>query len=141
MPEGLNVRLRDVLKTLAEQMASELDADACAISRVLGDVLILVAECVHDGSTLQLGQGYLVPDFPTTAAVLATGEPCAFTVDDPGVDPAEAMILRDLGYASLVMAPLLMSGGTWGLVEVYRRDVRPFTDDDVRRALELSRVD
>jgi GAF domain-containing protein len=141
MPEGLNVRLRDVLKTLAEQMASELDADACAISRVLGDVLILVAECVHDGSTLQLGQGYLVPDFPTTAAVLATGEPCAFTVDDPGGAPAEAMILRDLGYASLVMAPLLMSGGTWGLVEVYRRDVRPFTDDDVRRALELSRVD
>ena len=140
MPEGLNVRLRDVLKRLAEQMASELDADACSISRVLGDVLIMVAECVHDGSTLQLGQGYLVPDFPTTAAVLATGEPCALTVDDPGVDPAEAMILRDLGYGALVMAPLRMSGATWGLVEVYRRDARPFTDDEVRRALELSRV-
>jgi hypothetical protein len=34
-----------------------------------------------------------------------------------------------------------MSGGTWGLVEVYRRDARPFTDDEVRRTLELSRVD
>jgi GAF domain-containing protein len=141
MAEGLNVRLRDVLNALAEQLTSDLDADACSISRVLGDVLIMVAECVHDGSTLQLGQGYLVPDYPTTAAVLESGEPCALTLDDPGADPAEAMILRDLGYAALVMVPLIMGGSTWGLVEVYRRDTRPFTDDDVRRAVELSRVD
>jgi GAF domain-containing protein len=141
MPEGLNVRLRDVLKALAEQLTSDLDADACSISRVLGDVLIMVAECVHDGSTLQLGQGYLVPDYPKTAAVLGSGEPCTLTLDDPGADPAEAMILRDLGYAALVMVPLIMGGSTWGLVEVYRRDTRPFTDDEVRRAVELSRVD
>lgn len=141
MSEGLNVRLGDALAALADELVTQLDADACSISRVIGDVLILVAERVHDGTTLQLGQGYLVPDYPTTAAVLKTGVPCTLSLDDPGADPAEAMILRDLGYASLMMLPLMLGGATWGLVEVYRRDVRPFTGDDVRRAVELSRVD
>ena len=141
MPEGLNVRLRDVLTALADELVTQLDADACSISRVIGDVLILVAERVDDGTTLQLGQGYLVPDYPKTEVVLATGEPCVLTLDDADVDPGEAMILRDLGFASLLMLPLEINGTVWGLVEVYRREVRPFTSEDASRAFELSRVD
>ena len=141
MSERLNLRLLDVLTSLADELVAQLHADACSISRVIGDVLIMVAEHVHDGTTLQLGQGYLVPDYPQTAEVLATGAPRALTLDDPDVDQGEAAILRDLGFGALVMLPLELNGEPWGLVEVYRRGTRPFTRDEVRRALELSRVD
>jgi GAF domain-containing protein len=140
MPEGLNLRLLDVLGAAADALIADLDADACAISRVIGDVLILVTERVHTGGTLQSGQGYLVPDYPQTAQVLETREPRTLTLDDADVDPGEAAILRGLGYGSLVMLPLDLNGGPWGLVEVYRIDRRPFTSADVVRATEISRI-
>ena len=101
---------------------------------MIGDVLILVTERVQAGSTLQSGQGYLVPDYPQTAQVLETRAPRTLTLDDPDVDAGEAAILRGLGYGSLVMLPLEINGSAWGLVEVYRIDRRPFTDADVKRA-------
>jgi GAF domain-containing protein len=138
--ERLNLRLLDLLATMADDLVEELDAQACAISRVIGDVLILVAEHVHDGSTLQQGQGYLVTDYPQTAHVLQTGMPRTLTLDDPDIDAGEASIMRELGFASLAMIRLELSGETWGLVEIYRTEPRPFTAQDILRALELTRV-
>jgi GAF domain-containing protein len=133
-------RLRDVLSTMADDLVNRLDADATAISRVIGDVLIIVAERTLDGETLQQGQGYLVPDFPQTAEVLRTGKPRSLTLDDEDLDPAEAVVLRDYGYAALLMLPLELDGKAWGLVEVYRREPRAFSDEDIRVARDLSRV-
>jgi GAF domain-containing protein len=140
MPGAMNLRLLDVLSKLADDLVAQLDADACAISRVIGDVLILVAERVGGGGTLQQGEGYLVPDYPQTAEVLQTGRPYAVTLDDPEVDAAEASVLRRHGFGSLVMLPLELNDAVWGLVEVYRVDRRPFTEADVRLADGLSRV-
>lgn len=140
MTEGLNLRLLDVLGAVADALVAELDGDACAISRVIGDVLILVTERVHVGSTLQSGQGYLVPDYPQTSQVLETREPRTLTLDDADVDPGEAAILRALGYGSLLMLPLEINGNAWGLVEVYRVERKPFTSADVTRAVELCHI-
>ena len=133
-------RLRDVLSAMADDLVERLDADASAISRVIGDVLIIVAERTQDGETLQQGQGYLVPDFPETADVLRTREPRALTLDDPDLDPAEAVVLRDYGFGSLLMLPLELEGNVWGLVEVYRKERRAFSEEDIRVARELTRV-
>src|SRR5438067_9187412 len=138
MPEGRN--LREVLSAMADDLIERLDADACAISRVIGDVLILVAERVPDGTTLLQGQGYLVPDYPQTAEVLQTGTPRALTLADPDLDAAEASVLHTHGFGSLVMLPLILQGEVWGLVEAYRHDVRAFTEDDIRTAIEISSV-
>lgn len=136
-----NLRLLDVLTTMAHQVVSTLDADGCAISRAIGDVLILVAEHAPDGVSLQGGQGYLVSDFPETAAVLRTREPRAFSLDDADLDPSEGRVLRDLGFGALLMLPLELRGNAWGLVEVYRREShRRFDEADTRLALELIRV-
>ncbi len=129
--------LRDALTTMADTLVAELDADACAISRVIGDVLILVAEWARDGTGLQQGQGYLVSDFPETAEVLASRNPRALTLDDADLDPGEAFILREHGFGSLVMLPLDLNGAAWGLVEIYRVDRRPFSEAEIRRAREL----
>jgi GAF domain-containing protein len=133
-------RLQDVLSTMADHLVNKLDADATAISRVIGDVLIIVAERTLDGETLQQGQGYLVPDFPQTAEVLRTGEPRSLTLDDEDLDPAEAVVLRDYGFGALLMLPLELDGKAWGLVEVYRKEPRAFSEEDIRVARDLSRV-
>lgn len=132
-----NLRLRDVLGSLVLDLVERLDADACAISRVIGDVLILVAEYAESGATLQQGQGYLVPDFPQTAEVLRSREPRALTLDDIEVDAAEAAVLRHHGFGSLVMLPLELNGHAWGLVEVYRRESRAFSESEILLAGEL----
>jgi len=35
------------------------------------------------------------------------------------------------------MLPLVLQGETWGLVEVYRAEGRPFTGEDARAAQDL----
>jgi GAF domain-containing protein len=132
-----NLRLLDLLAATAQELVSRLEADACTVSRVIGDVLILVTEHAPQGQTLLMGQGYLVPDYPLTQVVLSSGTPRALTLADDDVDPAEATVLRELGFASLLMLPLRIGGLTWGLVEVYRFDPLPFGDKDIVVAGEI----
>jgi GAF domain-containing protein len=135
--DAFTMRLLDLLSATAAELVERLDANACAISRVIGDVLILVAESAPEGSTLQLGQGYLVPDYPRTQEVLATRTPYTLTLDDDVVDPAEAEVLHELGFASLLILPLDLGSNRWGLVEVYRSAPLPFSDNDVRVATAI----
>jgi GAF domain-containing protein len=137
VPDTFTMRLLDLLSATASELVHRLDADGCAISRVIGDVLILVAESAPEGSTLQLGQGYLVPDYPRTQEVLATREPYTLTLADDIIDPQEAAVLRELGFQSLLMLPLDLGVNRWGLVEVYRSAPRPFSADEVRIATEI----
>jgi transcriptional regulator with GAF, ATPase, and Fis domain len=135
--ETSNLRLFELLAETARELVDRLKADASSVSRVIGDVLILVAECAPEGRTLQMGQGYLVPDYPATQGVLATGTPRILTLADEDVDAEEARVLTELGFASLLMLRLEIDGATWGLVEVYRAEPLAFTGDDVRVAREI----
>jgi transcriptional regulator with GAF, ATPase, and Fis domain len=137
LPETSNQRLFELLAETARELVDRLKADASSVSRVIGDVLILVAECAPEGRTLQMGQGYLVPDYPATQAVLRTGAPRALTMADDEVDEDEARVLDELGFASLLMLRLDIAGDTWGLVEVYRVDPLAFGDADIRVAGEI----
>jgi hypothetical protein len=66
--------------------------------------------------------------------------PRALTLDDPDVDEAEASVLVEQGFGSLVMAPLVVNGVIWGLVEVYRFERIAFTLEQVEEATRLSRL-
>jgi len=134
LAEPFNLRLLDLLKTTAEELLVQLDGEACAISRTIGDVLIMIIDLAPPGRSLQLGGGVLVSDYPLTQEVLQTGRPRVLTLEDADVDPQEASVLREIGFASLLMMPLELSGGPWGLVEVYRSEPRAFTDNDLRAA-------
>lgn len=141
MSEAAATRLVDVLQERARQLVARTAADACVISRVLGDVLIIVTRVTADAAPLELGQGFLVSDYPATGAVLRTGEPAVLTLEDDDVDAAEAQLLRDIGHATLLMLPLEVVGERWGLIELYRRAARRFDADEVAAARELARVD
>lgn len=130
-------RLIDALERTTHALVEALEADSCAISRVLGDVLLLVTECVPPGRTLQLGQGYLVSEYPETQRVLRGREPRSVCLGQLGVDPAEERVLVEQGFASLLMLPLELRGAVWGLVEVYREEPVPFGAAEIRTAAVL----
>ena len=110
----------DVLKALAGHLVETLDASACVVSRIVGDMLVQLTEHTRAGTTLkQLGHGYLIADFPLTREVLEKSETRTVTLDDPDADDAEARLLRELGFDALLMTPLCVDARPWALVEVY----------------------
>jgi transcriptional regulator with GAF, ATPase, and Fis domain len=138
--EGAGLRLTDALHELAHELVAQLDADACILSRVLDDLLIIITQVAVDEAAIGLGQGFLISDFPATAVVMSTGAPATLTLADDRADETEARLLRELGFASLLMLPLEVRRERWGLIEVYRRDVRPFTVADADLARRLGRI-
>jgi len=125
--------LPGLLHTTTRELVEVVDGLACAISRVVGDVLIQVAEYADDGRTLVLGHGYLITDFPVTESALRNDEPAVVSVLDPEPDPGEAALLGELGLDSLLMLPLSGPTGSWGLAEVYVNG-RNFDGDEIARA-------
>ena len=131
------VRVHDLLAATARRLVERLDADGCAISRSIGEALVLMAEYSVDGRPLTHGNGYLVSDFPLTLQVLAGGAPLTLSLLDADVDPAEGRVLQDLGYTALAMLSLRVGGEPWALVEVYRAAPRRFDADDVAAAVAI----
>lgn len=124
----------DLTARLCAQLDAEVGAAGCIVSRVIGDVLVQVAEHAPDGRTFQLGRGFLVSQFPATAEVLRTSEPRAVSLEDPSVDDAEASVLRDLAVRAVLMLRLGRGAVAWGLVELYRVDPPGFTGAEIERA-------
>jgi hypothetical protein len=118
-------------------LTNELEAHACNLSRVVGQLLVDLSEHTLDGKTLQLGRGYLLPDFPLTQAVIELRQPRIVSLLEPDVDQSEAELLRVLGFDFLVMLPLLVEESCWGLFEIYRRGTKVFVEDDVTRATAI----
>jgi transcriptional regulator with GAF, ATPase, and Fis domain len=126
-----------VLKTACVLLTNELEAHASNLSRVVGQLLVDLCEYSRDGRRIQLGRGYLLPDFPLTQEVIERREPRIVSLFDPDVDQSEAALLRDMHFDSLVMLPLVLEGTSWGLFEVYRAETDVFTLEDVARATAI----
>jgi hypothetical protein len=122
-----------LLKATCRALTRATDADACMISRVLGDLLISVAEWAKSGGSLQLGHGYLITDYPVTAEVLERMEPRLVSLLEPDPEPGEAKVLAELGFDSLLMLSLVIAEAPWALVEIYVSG-RTFGEKDVERA-------
>lgn len=131
--------LPDLLRAAARQFVKVADGEACAISRVVGDVLIEVFEFALEDRTLVLGHGYLIPDFPLTKEALDDDRPRTASLLDPDTHASEANLLRELRFDSLLMVPLTCAGSPWGLAEIYVNG-REFAPDEVTRAHELAQV-
>ncbi len=124
----------DLLHAACVALVELLDVRACAISRVLGDVLVALTEHAPAGESLQLGQGYLITDFPLTVDVVERGESRTASLLDAESDPHEAELLEALGFDTLLMVPLLVGGQCWALVELYVRGQATFPPEQVQLA-------
>src|SRR5438552_3588107 len=126
----------ELLGVTARAFVDVLDAPACTISRVIGDLLVDLVAHRRAGEPDRLGHGYLISDYPLTRMVIERREPRSVHADDPDADPAETSLLRELGFDSLLMLPIEAEDSAWGLVEVYAND-RRFEAADVAVARAL----
>jgi GAF domain-containing protein len=111
--------IRGLLGTACREAVVLLDATACAVSRVIGDLLVGLDEHSTSARPLAHGHEYLISDFPLTREVVDSGEARWVSRLDSAADEDEAALLAQLGFESLLMVCLPSSGACWGLVEVY----------------------
>ena len=111
--------IRGLLDTACREAVELFDATACAISRVIGDLLVGLAEHTTSGRPLAHGHEYLISDFPLTREVVDTGEPRWVSRLDSDAEENESALLRKLGFESLLMVCLPTSNACWGLLELY----------------------
>ena len=116
---GGETTVRGVLATTCRELVELLDATACAVSRVIGDLLVGLDEYTLSARPLEHGHEFLISDYPLTQEVVESGEPKQVSRLDPDADPKEAELLEKLGFESLLMVCLPSGGSCWGLVEVY----------------------
>jgi GAF domain-containing protein len=110
--------VRGLLATACRELVETFDARASVISRVVGDLLIVLAVFSPDEGQ-DLGHEYLISDYPLTAETIALGEPRTVSLLEESPEPMEASLLRRFGFDSLLMVCLPADGTCWGLVEVY----------------------
>jgi signal transduction protein with GAF and PtsI domain len=66
--------------------------------------------------------------------VVETLEAHQVLVSDPDAEPGEVAILREEGWGSLLMVPIVAAGEAIGLLEVHSREERPWSRSDLHRA-------
>jgi GAF domain-containing protein len=116
--------IRGLLGTACREAVELLDASACAISRVIGDLLVGLDEHTVTERPLAWGHEYLISDFPLTREVVDSGEPSWVSRLDADADEHETALLAKMGFGSVLMVCLPANGNCWGLVEVYLEDGR-----------------
>jgi GAF domain-containing protein len=130
----------ELMRTAARVATEAVDGDGCAISRLLGDVLVELAEFAGKRKTLYLGHGYLVSDYPLTRQAIERREARTVYAPDPDADPAEVALLDELGFTSLLMVPICAADDVWGLAEIYREGLHRFVNTDADRAIRLFEI-
>lgn len=125
-----------LLNATCVELVVLLDASRCSVSRIIGDLLVELSDHLRSGEQPNL-ELFLVSDYPLTQEVIEAGEPRVVTRSDPDADPAEAELLRRLGFDSLLMLPLRAREQNWGLIEVYADD-RPFAEKEVELAITIA---
>lgn len=126
-----------LLAATARAYVELLEASACTISRVIGDLLVDLMQHGRTGPD-RLGHGYLISDYPLTRAVIEERRPLTVSRDDPGADPNEVKLLAELGYDALLMVAIEAEDGAWGLVEIYGEKGRRFKDEEIRLAQDIA---
>jgi GAF domain-containing protein len=127
----------DLLGRTAESFVGVLDAPACTISRIIGDLLVDLVQHKREGPADRLGHGYLISDYPLTRAVIEERAAKTVYTGDADADAAETTLLVELGFDSLLMLPIETEDAPWGLVEVYGNG-RRFEPADVSVARTLA---
>ena len=124
----------ELMRLAARLVTDLLDGSGCAISRILGDVLVELAEFAGTRPTLYLGHGYLLSDYPLTREAVEQRQPRSVYVHDPDADEREVELLNELRFTSVLMVPICVGQTVWGLAEIYREGVPRFVDVDAERA-------
>jgi diguanylate cyclase (GGDEF)-like protein len=117
------VVLEEVLQRLADEAARALDAPSCYIYEYdeAGDCIIWRSEAHADPDHHDPdppGTVYPLDDYPWDREVLSSGRMRLYTIDDPGLPPAQAASMRAWDELSMLTVPLRFGDETVGLMEI-----------------------
>jgi diguanylate cyclase (GGDEF)-like protein len=143
---GRSAQLNAMVEIAAEEARLALEAASVSISRLepgSGAVrtLINVGLLGPEEQRWPYDELYHLDDFRQLQGVVGELSIWTMSVDDPGADPGEVKLMRSLGKASSMGAPLVVDGTLWG--ELYAtREVgdRAFDGGDTAYAETLSAI-
>jgi diguanylate cyclase (GGDEF)-like protein len=130
------VRSRSELNAAIRLIERLLHADDVTISRVVPGERCVETLTSHEG--VASGQRFSYDDYPTTEHVIVDQVVGQLVAGDPLSDPSELRLLGELGFAALLMVPIVSGGAAVGLVEVSRRAGRPWTSAETDHARLLA---
>ncbi|MGQ9466805.1 MAG: GAF domain-containing protein [Anaerolineae bacterium] len=124
-----------VLYALGERLLNLTGADGCVISEWNRETDLVTVTWESRGEGVPLAcRAYGSTERPAVQEVLLTQEPAVLTGDHPDALP----LLQERNARSLLLVPMVVRGQTVGLVELERREERPFTLNEVRLAQALA---
>jgi putative nucleotidyltransferase with HDIG domain len=115
-----------MLRVAGRELTLLLNAEACLVSQLEDGLLREVADYARHERQVARGLSYYLADYPTTEAVLESRVPCSISADDPGADPAELFVLREMEMQAVLLVPLVVEKRAWGLIEIYDSRTRAF---------------
>jgi len=116
-----------MLRVASRELTLLLDAEACLVSQLEQGLLREIADYARSQRQVARGLSYYLADYPATAAVLESRMPSAISTADPGADPAELFVLREMDMQAVLLIPLVSDSEPWGLIEVYDSRARSFS--------------
>ena len=131
------LEVTDLLREVAKQMTTLLDAHLCVISEYDPSVrsVAVLAEYDHVGNRQPDTMVYTLSQFPVARKVIEEQQTVTVNVSDPHADPAEVSIMRRDGDKCLLVVPMVHQGQSIGLLEVldHQRE-RRFSRQELRLA-------
>jgi diguanylate cyclase (GGDEF)-like protein len=131
-----HVRSRSGLDDVVAMIERLLHADDVTVSRVVPGEQCVETLTAHEG--IVPGERFNFREYPTTEHVIREQVLGQLVVDDPAVDEAERLLLENLGFAALLMVPVVAGGVSVGLLEVSRGTGRPWTSAEIDQARLLA---
>lgn len=134
-----------VLNILANHMLHALDATGCVIF-VLDEshsMLNLVAETwderlIEESHSPGIGENLPLQDFPTVLRVIQSGLPITLERESPLLSPAEREAFEKYDAQVMLLVPILVRGRMLGIVEIWERRPRQFTQAEIRLAQAMA---
>ncbi len=124
-----------VLYALGERLLNLTGADGCVIAEWNRETDLVTVIWESRGETSPLAcVAYLSTERPVVQEVLLVQEPAILTMDDSEGLP----LLQERDARLLLLVPMVARGQTVGLVELERREARPFSPNEVRLAQALA---
>jgi diguanylate cyclase (GGDEF)-like protein len=137
------VVLEEVLQRLAEEAAQVLGAPSCYIYEYdqEGDTILWRSEFHSDPAHRDPdppGTVYSLDDYPWDREVLSSGLMRLYSVDDPGLPPAQRESMRAWDELSMLTVPLRFGDEIVGLMEIAESSPeRSFDTDEIELARAL----
>src|SRR5262249_45165864 len=124
--------LQPVFETLAENAVRLCSADRAFISRFDGEVLRVVASHNALAEHISLLERNPIAPGRQTSSGRAALERRTIHIDDVLADPEYSYGARQVDpYRTVLAVPMLRAGELFGVIVIYRHEVRPFTDNQI----------